>query len=215
MLLHWRTPGQARWAPILDTKQLRRLVGGRKDESYWPVAVAQDKFHCIILKGGDRYPYFPRPLLSEFELRVPLRSAAEAEAVASADAGSNNDDSNNNNDDAALEAMRLEEAFVRYSLQLGLLDDLYAATRATPEHSAQLARQQAEVDKVLLQLLALECREGEERSMKALEIAGLLRDRSGRMLEAAGKIAARYARTTLAGKIRELAEERLAAMEED
>lgn len=48
--LHWRKKGQAKWVPLLDTRLLERLAGGRKEESYWPVAVAQDKFHCIILK---------------------------------------------------------------------------------------------------------------------------------------------------------------------
>lgn len=48
--VHWRQPGQAKWVPLLDTKLLERLASGRKEESYWPVAVAQDKFHCIILK---------------------------------------------------------------------------------------------------------------------------------------------------------------------
>lgn len=48
--LHWRQPGQAKWVPLLDTKRMERLASGKKEESYWPVAVAQDKFHCIILK---------------------------------------------------------------------------------------------------------------------------------------------------------------------
>jgi len=50
VLQHWREAGQARWTPLLDTKALERLAGGRKEEKYWPVAVAQNKFHCIILK---------------------------------------------------------------------------------------------------------------------------------------------------------------------
>jgi chromosome transmission fidelity protein 4 len=53
VLQHWREAGQARWTPLLDTRTLERLAGGRKTESYWPVAVAQDKFHCIILKVGS------------------------------------------------------------------------------------------------------------------------------------------------------------------
>lgn len=48
--MHWRQTGQAKWVPLLDTRLLERLASGRKEESYWPVAVAQDKFHCIILK---------------------------------------------------------------------------------------------------------------------------------------------------------------------
>ena len=50
VLLHWRLSGQAKWVPLLDTRQLDRLASGKKEESYWPVAVSQEKFCCIILK---------------------------------------------------------------------------------------------------------------------------------------------------------------------
>ena len=79
-LLHWREPSQAVWVPLLDTKLLSRLASGRKTETYFPVAVADNKFHCIILKGGDQYPYFPRPLLSEFEFEIPLSSKSKTES---------------------------------------------------------------------------------------------------------------------------------------
>ncbi|TKA68974.1 hypothetical protein B0A49_06456 [Cryomyces minteri] len=200
-LLHWRTPGQAKWVPLLDTKQLERLAGGRKEESYWPIAVAQDKFHCIILKGGDKYPYFPRPLLSEFDFRIPISSAPAKETDDEEAAGS--------------QMQKLEESFVRHSVMLGLMEDLVGATNATHTQRTELSRRELEVDKTLLQLLAVECREGEDRGMKALEVAGLMRDRSGRMLEAAGKVAARFGRDILGEKITQLAERRLVGLNDD
>lgn len=203
VLLHWRTPGQARWVPLLDTKLLERLVGGRKEETYWPVAVAQDKFHCIILKGGDKYPYFPRPLLSEFDFKIPISSEPPK------------DDNDNEEDGNRNEGPKLEESFVRSSVMLGLLEDLISATNASHTQRTELARKEIEVDKVLLQLLAVECREGEEKGMKALEIVGLMRDRGGRMLDAAGKVAGRFGRGVLEEKIRELAERRLMGVEDD
>lgn len=199
ILQHWRTPGQARWVPLLDTKTLERLAGGRKEETYWPVAVAQNKFHCIILKGGDQYPYFPKPLLSEFEFKIPCITAITADT----------------SDVSANEGSRLEESFVRSSLLLSLLEDLVSATNASHSQRTELSRREMEVDKVLLQLLNVESREGEERGMKALEIVGLMRDRSGKMLEAAGKVAGRYGRTVLQEKINELAEQRLMGMDEE
>ncbi|KAI9800421.1 MAG: hypothetical protein M1833_003307 [Piccolia ochrophora] len=199
VLLHWRMPGQARWVPLLDTKSLDRLASGRKEESYWPVAVAQDKFHCIILKGGDKHPYFPRPLLSEFDFKIPISGSAAKDDVS----------------DTGTDIVKHEELFVRNSLLLGLLEDLLGATSATRSQRSELARREVEVDKVLLQLLATECREGEERGMKALEIVGLMRDASGNMLEAAGKVAARYERNVLQEKIRELAERRLVGMDDE
>lgn len=199
ILQHWRTPGQARWVPLLDTKALERLAGGRKEETYWPVAVAQEKFHCIILKGGDQYPYFPKPLLSEFEFKIPCTSAATE------------DPSN----PAASEGPRLEESYVRSSLMLSLLEDIVLATNASHSQKAELSRREVDVDKVLLQLLNVECREGEERGMKALEVVRLMRDRSGKLLEAAGKVAGRYGRTVLQEKINEVAEQRLMGMDEE
>lgn len=199
ILQHWRLPGQARWVPILDTKQLERLASGKKAETYWPVAVAQERFHCIILKGGDQYPYFPKPLLSEFDLQIPCSSAV------------GKDDSENS---TAMEGPRLEESFVRNSLMLSLLEDLVASTNATHSQRTELTKRELDVDKALLQLLNVECREGEERGMKALEIVGLMRDRSGKMVEAAGKVAGRYGRSVLQEKIGELAERRLLGVEE-
>ncbi|KAE8146135.1 chromosome segregation protein [Aspergillus avenaceus] len=196
VLQHWRIPGQARWVPLLDTRQLERLASGRKEETYWPVAVAQDKFHCIILKGGDKYPYFPRPLLSEFDFRIPISDTPEKESDEEGDRQSAND------------VARFEENFVRGRVMLSLFQDLLASTNATASQRAELARKELEVDKVLLQLLAVECREGEERGMKALELVHMMKDRNGKMVEAAVKIAERYGRGVLEDKIREMVERR-------
>lgn len=200
VLQHWRTPGQARWVPMLDTKLLERLAGGRKEETYWPVAVAQDKFHCIILKGGDQHPYFPKPLLSEFDFKIPCSTAPTPDDT---------------EDSTVNEGPKLEEAYVRSSLMLSLLEDLVAATNATHSQRAELSKRETEVDKALLQLLNIECRAGEDKGMKALEIASLMRDRSGKMIELAGKIADRFGRTVLKEKIEELAEKRLMGTDDE
>lgn len=204
VLQHWRTPGQGRWVPLLDTKQLERLAGGRKEESYWPVAVAQDKFHCIILKGGDKYPYFPRPLLSEFDFRIPVSDAQHHASTEGEDGAAARND-----------GARFEESFVRENLLLSLLQDLLGATNATSGQRAELARKEVEVDKILLQLLAVECREGEERGMKALELVQMMKDRSGKMVDAAAKVAERYGRGILEDKIRDVAEKRVMGEEDD
>ncbi|CAG7931777.1 unnamed protein product [Penicillium olsonii] len=199
VLQGWRTPGQARWVPLLDTKQMARLAGGRKEETYWPVAVAQDKFHCIILKGGDKNPYFPRPLLSEFDFQIPLSSAAV----------------DTESEDTAAEGARFEESFVRGNVLLTLFRDLLASTNATASQRSDLARRELDLDKNLLQMLAIECREGEERGMKALELVALMSDQNGKMLEAAAKVAQRYGRGVLEDKIRDLAERRVMGMGDD
>lgn len=202
---HWRTQGQARWVPLLDTKQLERLAGGRKEETYWPVAVAQGKFHCIILKGGDRYPYFPRPLLSEFDFRVPISDTPNKEL----------EDDEDGSAAVHNEGAKFEEAFVRGNILLSLFQDLLSSTNATPTQRAELARKELELDKILLQMLAVECREGEDRGMKALELVRMMRDRNGKMVEAALKVAERYGRGVLEDKIRDLAEKRFMGMADD
>lgn len=206
LLQHWRTPGQARWVPILDTRTLDRLADGRKEESYWPVAVANERFHCIILKGGEQYPYFPAPLLSDFELRIPLSTPIEVP------------EEDGDEVDGAKELARqrdLEEQYVRTALQHSLAVDVVEHTNATSAQKQQIPALEREVDKVLLQLLANECREGEERGMKALEIVSLMKDRTGKMLEAAGKIAARFHQEILGDKITELAERRMVGLVDD
>ncbi|KAL2887016.1 Minichromosome loss protein 1 [Ceratocystis lukuohia] len=230
-LIHWRKPGRAYWAPLLDTNLLARLASGRKNETYFPIAVANERFHCIILKGGDRYPYFPRPLLSDFEFSVPLHSVADVrkkkkDKVGSgsgkdADLAANSDDGEDNEDDAlgTSETRKLEQAFLLQNIQAAQLHDVVSteAGSAAGRYAlrSQLARTQTEVDKTLLQLLAIECREGEERGMKALELVQLFQDHTGRMLQAAVKIADRYERGLLGEKIREVAEKRETAMDED
>jgi chromosome transmission fidelity protein 4 len=206
VLAHWRTPNQAKWIPLLDTTKLDRLASGRKEESYWPVAVAQGRFHCIILKGGDQHPYFPRPLLSEFDFKVPVTTLPPKKTAADGDEAV--EESN------AHAGARLEESFIRSSVLHSLLDDVVSAVQNPPlAQRTELTRCELEIDKILLQLLAVECREGEERGMKALEIVGLMRDRGGKMIEAAGKVAGRWGRLVLEEKIREVGERRLMGLD--
>lgn len=209
-LLHWRTPNQAKWTPLLDTRRLERLRDGKKEERYWPVAVAGDKFHCVILKGGETSPYFPRPLLTEFDFEVPVGRIIDDESNVE-------DENGESNESNAKAGARLEESFVRHTLLLELLRDAVDAQGEGTSYTlkTELARREIEVDKVLLQLLAVECREGEERGMKALEVVKLMRDRSGRMLEAAGKVAQRWGFGVLEEKVREVAERRVGGLEEE
>jgi chromosome transmission fidelity protein 4 len=216
-LLHWRSPSQARWVPVLDTTQLARLASGRKTETYWPVAVAQDRFHCIILKGGDKNPYFPRPLLSDFEFHIPV-SAPPKQSRTTADGDAMDEDGDEDGEDPdVVQSRALEAGFLLHTLRAAQLRDLVAstATSAASTSRAELTRHVLEADKSLLQLLAAECRAGEERGMKALELVGLMRDRSGRMIEAAQKVATRFGRDVLGQKIMELGERRLVGLDGD
>ncbi len=208
-LPHWRTPSQAAWIPVLDTKLLSRLASGRKTETYFPVAVADNKFHCIILKGGDQYPYFPRPLLSEFDFEIPLSSKPNKPDT-------REDDDMDEDAAGGDELKKLESEFVLKSLLTAQQQDLIDFTKSTNAQRTALARMEVDIDKTLLKMIAAECRGGEERGMRALEMVNLMKDRNGKMIDAAGKVAERYGRTVLGEKIREVGETRLlAGMDED
>ncbi len=139
------------WVPILDTKLLSRLASGRKTETYFPVAVADNKFHCIILKGGDQYPYFPRPLLSEFDFDIPLSTKSKP------DSGDGDVDEAEDEGD---ELKKLEGDFILKSLLTSQQQDLIDFTKSTHTQRTALARMELEIDKTLLQMMAVECREG-------------------------------------------------------
>ncbi|KAG6016686.1 hypothetical protein E4U43_003284 [Claviceps pusilla] len=230
-LLHWRQPCRASWVPLLDTKLLPRLASGRKHETYFPIAVADNKFHCIILKGGDQYPYFPRPLLSEFDFSIPLSSPPMEKKKKKKNqkdktkANGEDDDAMEEDDDAELnreveedestESRKLEQQFMLQDIHSAQLRDLVDSTSGNHAQRSLLSRIELEIDKTLLQLLAVDCRQGEDRGMRALELVELMRDRTGRMMDAAGKVAERYGRTVLGDKIREVGEKRVSGMDED
>ncbi|UKZ46799.1 hypothetical protein TrVGV298_001009 [Trichoderma virens] len=201
-LLHWRQPSRASWVPLLDTKLLPRLASGRKTETYFPIAVAENKFHCIILKGGDQYPYFP----PASALREPKPKKSKDNSGDGEDEAMDEDD---DEEEEGTETKKLEQLFMLKGVQAAQLRDLVDATSGSHSQRSLLSRIELEIDKTLLQLLAVECREGEDRGMRALEMVELMRDRTGRMMEAAYKVAERYGRTILGEKIREVGENRV------
>ncbi|ORY07166.1 chromosome segregation protein-like protein [Clohesyomyces aquaticus] len=229
-LLHWRVMGQAKWVPMLDTRLLERSMGGKVEESYWPVAVAGGKFHCIILKGAEQYPYFPRGILSEFGFVIPLSSPNVQTKSGKKNKSKRRDvDQDGAEMDAMSDAEAEDEDVVKAQTADPLLQSLIlSSTLATqlsstlssiphPTSAQRKALQDLEVgiDRTLLQLLGQECLAGEDRGMKALEIVTLMRDANGKMYDLARKVAQRYGREVLGEKIREMEERRMLGVEDE
>ncbi|WVR04655.1 hypothetical protein IAU60_001666 [Kwoniella sp. DSM 27419] len=125
ILDRYRRPGQARWVPLLDTASLRRE--GRK-EAYWPVGVSSTHFSCIVLKGLEKEPWFPRPLIQEVELHMPLLHMDSQQG-------------------------KLEESLVRGHLTLDALADSY-----DPDADYLVKEREVALDKEMLQLVQAACK---------------------------------------------------------
>ncbi|KAG8694965.1 hypothetical protein FRC09_009480 [Ceratobasidium sp. 395] len=143
VLDRFRRPTQARWIPILDTVTLPRRVG--KDESYWPVGLSNSHFHCLILKGREAEPGFPRPLVQDLEIRTPLLIAEQ-------------------------ESGEQEEQLFRETLQLVALQD---AQLHEEDEAEEITRSKLTIDKLVLQLINGACKSGHHA--RAIDLASMLR----------------------------------------
>ncbi|OWZ76111.1 chromosome transmission fidelity protein 4 [Cryptococcus neoformans Tu401-1] len=120
-----RRPNQARWVPLLDTAS---LVRDGKKEGYWPVGVSATHLSCVLLKGLETEPSFPRPLIQEVELHMPMLNMDNQQG-------------------------KLEESYVRGSVNLSNLTD-----SSDPDASYLLKETELAMDKEMLQLVQGACK---------------------------------------------------------
>lgn len=178
-----RRPGQARWVPMLDTLAMERREG--KTESYWPVGVQKDKFVCVILKGGEKYPYFPTPITQDLLLSVPVVD--------------------NSTPSGLLEASLIQTSLLANHARDSLPSSSSISTSdAVYETKALVTSYDREVDKTLLKLIQLACKA--DKPGQALDLARMLN--SVTALEGARKIADLYHHGGLREKIENLKDAR-------
>ncbi|KAF2640562.1 WD40 repeat-like protein [Massarina eburnea CBS 473.64] len=180
-LLRWRTSGQARWVPMLDTRTLARRAGGGKQESYWPVGVQTDEtnnhvFECFIVKGAEKYPSNPPPLSTQFPLCIPV-STTPPSAPSALD---------ENPPDH-------EQSYILSTILHTQLLSTLSHTRPTLSQEQNLLALEERADIALLRMLPPECRL-EQRNPKALELVELMRDSGDRFVKGALKAAERFGR---------------------
>lgn len=127
IMINFRRPNRASWARILDANTLERKQN--RDESYWPVGLSKDILMCIILKGRQEHPGFPRPLIQELPVRMPFR--------------------NKNSADASIEeSVARERVFIDLARD-GLEDELT---------NSELDKREIELDKSLIRLIQSACK---------------------------------------------------------
>ncbi|EGU12777.1 hypothetical protein RTG_00795 [Rhodotorula toruloides ATCC 204091] len=163
-----RRPRQGRWLPALDTNALPRKEG--KQESYWLVGVTDQQAHVIILKGGEKEPHFPTPLLQEFDLQFPLLNLDVPQG-------------------------QLAEKYLRESLFVQHRKD--GAPAEDYSLKTELARQEVQTDKHLLQIIQTFCKA--DKLEAALDAVLLLSQPAS--LIAAAKIAAFFDLPSLGERI--------------
>ncbi|KAI0066266.1 WD40 repeat-like protein [Artomyces pyxidatus] len=127
LMPRFRIPLRGTWVRILDTNKLERKVG--KDESYWPVGLSGDTFMCLILKGRQEHPSFPRPLIQELPVRLPFRRKDPKEGP-------------------------LEEHIARESMNLLIGHDALGDDLATDD----ILKRELALDKELIQLIQNACK---------------------------------------------------------
>ncbi|ORY30355.1 hypothetical protein BCR39DRAFT_529347 [Naematelia encephala] len=160
VLDRYRRLGQARWVPLLDSSLLPRREG--KQENYWPVGVTSSHFSCVILKGNEKEPWFPRPLIQELEMRMPLLNMDNQQG-------------------------KLEESMVRGEVALSILRD-HAVDASDDELEYRIKEREVALDKELLQLVQGACKA--DNLQRALDVARLMHQPG--TIEAAAKVAGFY-----------------------
>ncbi|KAI7847664.1 WD40-repeat-containing domain protein [Circinella umbellata] len=172
-----RSFGQSYWIPVFDGKLTAKTL--ERQERYWPVGMLRDRLMCLIIRGTNEAPYFPRPPVDDIELHMPVI-------------------------DLVTEAGQLEEAHMRMRLISNHDRTEAIATNQQDEYYDVLKEADAEMDKTLLRLIQIACRTDKEQ--RILDLAAALH--SSRSVDAAVKVATHFKLSNVAEKLVQIKEEK-------
>ncbi|KAJ2244839.1 DNA polymerase alpha accessory factor Mcl1, partial [Coemansia sp. RSA 455] len=177
---YW-APSHASWVPVLDSRKLSRDRGKR--EGFWPVALSAKQFIVVTCQGKSKYPPFPKPILDELDIDVPLLNA----------------DTQVGQQEAKYLASRL---FIEQ--QRG---EAERTGSEYPGGASVLARDELEQDKLLLRLIQLACKS--EKTQRAMDLAMMIE--LEKSFDAAVKIAVFLKQSSLAERLMRLRETKFAS----
>ncbi|KAI7901299.1 WD40-repeat-containing domain protein [Cokeromyces recurvatus] len=175
VLYHQRRPYQGRWIPVFDGKAY--AGSQQKTEKYWPVGVLRDRLMCVVIRGSNLYPFFPRPPVKDIPLRLPLL-------------------------ESSTEVGQLEEQILRIETCNFHERDEAEATNTEEEYVQTFHEADIEMDIAILKLINLACKS--EKVGRALDLTYTLH--TSESIDKAVKIALFHHYTSLAEKIARIKE---------
>ncbi|KAJ2762761.1 DNA polymerase alpha accessory factor Mcl1, partial [Coemansia nantahalensis] len=144
---YW-VPRDACWVPVLDTRRLAR--DRAKHETFWPVALSAKQFIVVTCRDRARFPPFPRPILDELDVDIPLL----------------NTDTHAGQQEAKYMAMRIFGEQERG-------EAARTGAENSPGDAAALAKDDLEQDKLLLRLVQLACKT--DKTQRAIDLALMIK----------------------------------------
>ncbi|GAN07973.1 chromosome segregation protein [Mucor ambiguus] len=170
LLYHQRRPFQSRWMPVFDSRAY--AAANQRTETYWPVGVLRDRLMCVVLRGANTYPFFPRPPVKDISLQLPLL-------------------------EQSTEVGQLEESVLRIQACNAHEKDEAEATNTEEDYADTFTEADSDMDVALLKLINIACKT--EKVSKALDMTYILH--SPESIDKAIKIAIHYRYTSLAEKM--------------
>lgn len=173
ILQRQRRPDQGCWVPVFDGK----THAAQKNEKYWPVGILRDRLMCVILRGNNLYPFFPRPPVKDISLQLPLL-------------------------EMSTEVGQLEEQILRVNTCNLHEKDEAEATNTEQDYDSVFRDADIEMDIALLKLINLACKA--EKVSRALDLSYILH--SSDSIDKAIRIASFHRYSSLAQKMTNIKE---------